>query len=178
MPVTHVALLRGINVGGRNRLPMSELRDLFTEAGCRDVQTYIQSGNVLFQAEPGIVSSLSDTVTKRIAERFSFRVPVVLRAVEEMEGIVRHNPWQGVAEDELHVLFLAEEPAAGRVDRLDPDRSPPDAFIVQGREIYLRLPNGMGRTKLTNDYFDAKLATTSTARNWRTVMKLLALMEA
>jgi uncharacterized protein (DUF1697 family) len=178
MPVTHVALLRGINVGGRNKLPMSDLRDLFIEAGCRDVQTWIQSGNVLFQAEPGIAASLSDTVTKRIAERFRYRVPVVLRATEEMRDVIRHNPWQGIAEDELHVLFLADEPAAGQVDRLDPDRSPPDAFILQGREIYLRLPKGMGRTKLTNDYFDTKLATTSTARNWRTVTKLLALMEA
>jgi uncharacterized protein (DUF1697 family) len=83
----------------------------------------------------------------------------------------------GVAEKELYVLFLADLPALRCIQDLDPDRSPPDAFKVRGREIYLRLPNGAARTKLTNQYFDSKLRTVSTARNWRTVTKLFELME-
>src|SRR5690242_4273690 len=174
MSATCVALLRGINVGGKNKLPMSDLRDLFTAAGCRDVRTYIQSGNVIFEADSAVIASLPDDVSRQIAARFGYRVPVVLRTADEMEAVLRHNPFlaEGVEEKTLYVLFLAGKPAADRIAALDPDRSPPNRFMVQGKEIYLHLPDGAGRTKLTNDYFDTKLATISTARNWRTVTTL------
>jgi uncharacterized protein (DUF1697 family) len=179
MPVTYLALLRGINVGGQHKLPMKELRDMFTEAGCRDVQTYIQSGNVIFQADPDVIALLPGVIAAQIAERHSYRMPVVLRTPEQIGDVIRQNPFlaEGAAEETLHVLFLADRPSAGRIASLDPDRSPPDAFIVRGQEVYLRLPHGAARTKLTNAYFDAKLATTSTGRNWRTVTKLFAMME-
>lgn len=179
MAETYVALLRGINVGGKSKLPMSDLRDMFADAGCREVRTYIQSGNVIFQADRGVIDSLPDAISAEIAARFGYRVPVVTRTVEQMDDIIRHNPFiaQGVPEDELHILFLAERPSASKIDSLDRDRSPPDTFVVRGQEVFLRLPNGAGRTKLTNDYFERKLGTASTARNWRTVTKLRALME-
>ncbi len=178
MTTPYVALLRGINVGGKNKLPMSDLRALFAEAGCEDVQTYIQSGNVLFRAEPGVAATLPETIAARIADRFGYRTPVVLRSAAELDAVIRNNPFiaQGASEDELHVYFLAGKPDAARVAALDPDRSPPDTFAVRGQEVYLRLPHGMGRTKLTNDYIDRTLRTTSTARNWRTVTKLRAMM--
>jgi uncharacterized protein (DUF1697 family) len=178
MSTAYVALLRGINVGGKNKLPMSDLRTLFTEAGCDDVQTYIQSGNVVFRGEPDMIAALPETVTAQIAARFGYRTPIVVRSAAQMDDVIWHNPFiaQGAKDDELHVLFLTEAPDARRIAPLDPDRSPPDTFAVRGQEVYLRLPNGMGRTKLTNDYFDRILATTSTARNWRTVTKLRALM--
>lgn len=179
MSATYVALLRGINVGGKNMLPMNDLRGMFTDAGCRDAQTYIQSGNVIFRADPDVVAPLLGVITARIAERFGYRVPVLLRTTEQIGDVIRHNPFvaAGAAEETLHVLFLADRPSAVSVDSLDPNRSPPDAFIVRGQEIYLRLPNGAGRTKMTNTYFDTKLATTSTGRNWRTVNTICALME-
>lgn len=179
MPATHLALLRGINVGGKNKLPMNDLRDLLAAAGCHDVQTYIQSGNVIFCADATVVASLPDFITAQIAERFGYRVPVMLRTVAQLGEVIRHNPFiaQGAAEETLHVIFLAEQPHADRIAALDTNRSPPDTFIVRGQEIYLRLPNGAGQTKLSNAYFDTKLATTSTGRNWRTVTKLFALME-
>lgn len=175
-----LALLRGINVGGTNKLPMSDLRDLFTQAGCRDVRTYIQSGNVIFRADAAAIASLPGFITERMAERFGYRAPLVLRTTDEMGEVIRHNPFiaEGAAKDTLHVLFLAGRPDARSIATLDPDRSPPDAFIVRGQEIYLRLPNGAARTKLTNGYFDAKLATISTGRNWRTVTTLFALMNS
>lgn len=178
MTAPYLALLRGINVGGKNKLPMRDLTGLFVEAGCCDIQTYIQSGNVLFAADPDTLPSLSAALTTLIAERFGLRVPVVLRTAAEIRDAVRHNPYleQGAPEETLHVVFLADQPDERRIARLDPDRSPPDAFVVRGREVYLRLPNGAGRTKLTNDYLDRTLATISTARNWRTVCQLLALM--
>jgi uncharacterized protein (DUF1697 family) len=174
MPERSVALLRGINVGGKNKLPMSDLREIFTEAGCRDVRTYIQSGNVIFGADAAVIASLPRAVSAAIEARFGYRVPVIIRTAREMGSIVQHNPFvaQGVAEGELHVLFLAKAPSAARIETLDPGRSPPDTFAVRGAEVYLRLPNGAGRTKLTATYFDAKLATVCTQRNWRTVVAL------
>ncbi|MHB8646477.1 MAG: DUF1697 domain-containing protein [Thermomicrobiales bacterium] len=179
MAATHLALLRGINVGGKNMLPMKDLRELFIAAGCRDVRTYIQSGNVIFRADPAVVASLPGSITERIAARFGYRVPVLLRTVEEIGDVIRHNPFiaRGVDEGTLHVLFLAEAPSVRSVGALDPDRSPPDTFVVRGHEVYLSLPHGAARTKLTTAYFDTKLATTSTGRNWRTVKSLFALME-
>lgn len=102
---------------------------------------------------------------------------MVVRTVKQLEEVVFNNPFlkAGADEDTLHVLFLAGLPDPRRVLGLDPDRSPPDAFIVRGQEVYLQLPNGVVRTKLTNGYFDSKLTTTSTGRNWRTVKKLLEL---
>jgi uncharacterized protein (DUF1697 family) len=178
MPATHLALLRGINVGGKNKIAMTDLRSLFVEAGCRDVQTYIQSGNVIFTADATIVTPLADDISAQIAARFGYQVPVVMRTVDQVGDVLRHKPFlaEGAAEEALHVLFLAERPDADRVAALDADRSPPDRFAVRGQEVYLYLPNGAGRTRLTNAYFDAVLATTSTGRNWRTVTMLNALM--
>ena len=173
----HVALLRGINLGGKNRLPMKDLTAMFTEAGCGSVTTYIQSGNVIFEASPALARGIPSLIAKRIAERFGLRVPVMTRTGDELRKIVRGNPFlkAGADADKLHLAFLADVPAAAGVKALDPKRSPSDEFAVRGREIYLHCPNGFARTKLTNAYFDSKLGTTSTVRNWRTVGKLLEL---
>jgi uncharacterized protein (DUF1697 family) len=179
MSATHVALLRGVNVGGKNKLPMKELARMFVDAGCDGVQTYIQSGNVLFRATSPIVENLPVVIAGQIENRFGYRTSIVLRTTEEMRAVVSSNPFiaAGAEEDLLHVLFLASEPDSGRVNNLDSQRCPPDSFAVYGRDVYLYLPNGAGRTKLTNSYFDTKLDTISTGRNWRTVIKLLLLME-
>lgn len=180
--LTHnfLALLRGINVGGKNKLPMKDLVALFEQAGCNHVRTFIQSGNVIFHADRGNVAGLSNGITRRIEERFGHRVPVVLRTAEELGETIRNNPFltSGAQEKTLHVYFLATQPDAHAVDALDLQRSQPDAFLVRGREIYLQLPNGMARTKLTNAYFDSRLSTISTARNWNTVLQLHQLMKS
>ena len=115
-----------------------------------------------------------------VADRFGYRTPVLLRTVEELGETIRKNPFleAGAPEDWLHVLFLASQPDAQRVAALDPLRSPTDAYAVRGREIYLQCPNGVGNTKLTCPYFDSRLATVSTGRNWRTVLKLFELAQA
>jgi uncharacterized protein (DUF1697 family) len=177
---TWVGLLRGINVGGKNLLPMTDLTRLFEEAGCAGVRTYIQSGNVLFTASRARAEKLPGLIASGIGDRFGYRVPVLLRTAAELGEAIRQNPFleAGAPENWLHVLFLANQPDAGRVAALDPLRSPPDAYAVRCREIYLQCPNGVGRTKLTNTYFDSRLATISTGRNWRTVLKLFELAEA
>lgn len=170
----YLALLRGVNVGGNNKLPMRDLAALFAAAGCGRVRTYIQSGNVVFRASADIAAGLPSLLAAQLAERFNCRTPVILRTAAQVGAVLRTNPYlaPGADENALHVLFLAGVPSAERVAALDPDRSPPDTYQVIGQEIYLHLPQGMGRTKLTNAYFDTKLATISTARNWRTVNAL------
>jgi len=172
----HVALLRGINVGGRNRLAMADLAAAFAAEGCSEVRTYIQSGNVLFLAPAARVAAVAVAVEGAIAGRFGFRTPVVIRSAAELARVARANPFllAGADPATLHVAFLAGPPDAGRVAALDPRRSPPDAFAVRGREVYLHLPNGVARSRLTNAWLDAALGTISTVRNWRTVLELLA----
>ncbi|NYF78628.1 DUF1697 domain-containing protein [Granulicella arctica] len=172
----HVALLRGINVGGKNSLPMVELVRMFEAAGCGEVKTYIQSGNVVFRSEN--VAGLGARISEEIAGRLGLRVPVILRSAVQMRSAVAKNPFvkAGVAAELLHVYFLGDAGSAAAVKGLDVERSPGDSFAVVGREVYLHLPNGVARTKLTNVYFDKALGTVSTMRNWRTVGVLAGMM--
>jgi uncharacterized protein (DUF1697 family) len=173
----HVALLRGINLAGKNRLPMKGLSALFTDAGCTDVRTYVQSGNVVFHAGPDLARRIPGLIEKAIRDRFGISVPVVTRSAAELRRVPKGNPYlaRDVDTSTLHVAFLAAKPTAAQIKSLDPDRSPPDEFTVRGRDVYLRLPKGVGRTKLSNAYLDSTLGTTSTLRNWRTVLKLVEL---
>ncbi len=168
----HVALLRGINVGGRNKVPMADLRAAFEEAGCSDVRTYIQSGNVVFGASSSVARSIAQTIERELSERLGVRSPVVTRSAGEMVTALENNPFD---EDEksLSVGFCADKISAKGAAGLDPDRSAGDSFRVCGREIYLHLPNGAARTKLTNAWFDGQLGTVTTFRNWRTVGTLV-----
>jgi uncharacterized protein (DUF1697 family) len=176
----HIALLRAINVGGKNLVPMRELAPMFSDAGCTDVQIYIQSGNVVFCAKDAAVRRVAAQVSKALVDRFGFEVPVLTRSAAELRDVVKKNPFlrSGVPVETLHVAYLADTPSAARIAALDPDRSPPDRFEVRGREIYLHYPNGGGRSKLNTTYFDTRLATTTTVRNWRTTLKLLDLADA
>lgn len=171
----YVALLRGINVGGKNKLPMADLRQIFSDVGARDVRTYIQSGNVLYQGD-----DVSVAVSEQIAARFGYRVPVLIRPARDWASIVANNPFLPEVEDitKLHVAFLDGLPDSEHVAALDPQRSPPDRFVVRGSEIYLHFPAGSARTKLNTSYFDRALKTTSSIRNWRTTLKLLALAKS
>jgi uncharacterized protein (DUF1697 family) len=173
--ILQLALLRGINVGGKNKLPMRDLSALFVEAGCENVRTFIQSGNVVFSANARVAKNLGSVISSGIEERFGLRVPVILRTAEQLRDVISNNPYPRV-EDMLHVVFLADRPSPEKIGTLDPQRSPPDTFIVRGQEIYLHLPNGAGNSKFTNAWFDSKLNTVSTVRNWRTVNSLLAMM--
>lgn len=170
-----VALLRGINVGGKNKLPMKELVVMFEREGCTKVRNYIQSGNVVFEAAPSVVTALPGRLEKAISRRFAYDVPILVRSAAELATVVGTNPFvrPGVDPKRLHVAFLADSPAKSHVSSLDGARSPGDEFTLLGREIYLHLPNGAGKSKFTNAYFDSKLKTTSTIRNWATVNRLL-----
>ncbi len=171
----HVAFLRGINVGGKNKLPMKDLSAVFVAAGCTEAETYIQSGNVICRVNSTLARKVPARVAVCISERFGYRIPVVMRSARELRDVVPGNPFLAAGADAgtLHVAFLADVPKPASIAALDAGRCAPDEFAVRRREIYLRLPNGVGRSKLTNAYFDAKLATISTVRNWRTVLTLI-----
>lgn len=177
--VKHVALLRGINVGGNRKLPMKHLAAMFTEAGCVDAKTYSQTGNVVFRAPSTVAKRLPGTITAAIEQQFGFSVPVVIRSQKELAAGVARNPFlkRGIDTAALHIAFLADIPDPACVTVLDTARSPGDSLILHGRDIYLWLPNGVARTKLTNDYFDRTLKTVSTVRNWNTVLKLLEMAQ-
>jgi uncharacterized protein (DUF1697 family) len=174
---THIALLRGVNLGGKNKLPMHELVAILEEHGATDVRTYIQSGNAVYRAAPKLAARLPALVAASIEARLGFRAPVVARTRAELLAAIEASPFlaQGKEPKTLHLAFLADRPSPAQLAALDPARSPGDAFIVKERDIHLHLPNGVGRTKLTNAYFDAKLGTVSTVRNWRTVLALAEL---
>jgi uncharacterized protein (DUF1697 family) len=176
----HVALLRGVNVGGKNSLPMADLAAMFTAAGCTEVRTYIQSGNVVFVAKAAVAARVPTVVAAAIEKRFGFQSPVVVRTADALRLVGEKNPFLSSRVDttRLHVAFLADAATAARVATLDPKRSPPDAFRVakDRRELYLHFPNGAGKTKLTNVYLDKTLGTVSTMRNWNTVTKLIELV--
>lgn len=176
----HLALLRGVNVGGKNKLPMAALRRLFAAAGCQDVQSYIQSGNVLYRAPPRLARELPRRISAAIAADLGLEVPVVCRSLDALRTAVQANPFAeaGVDPDQLHVMFLAARPQARAAASLDPERSPPDRFALRDQEIYLHCPNGVARTKLSNAYFDRALGTVGTQRSWKTTLKLLELAAA
>jgi uncharacterized protein (DUF1697 family) len=176
-----VALLRAVNVGGRNRVPMAELRSALEDAGLRNVSTVLQSGNVVFDG-PGGEDAAASTIRTTIVEAFGLEVGVSVRTAAELRRVVSGNPFLGGGDRPdpatLHVAFLDAKPAAPDAARLDPERSPPDAFALRGREVYLSYPNGSGRSRLTLGYLETTLGVQGTARNWRTVERLAALLTA
>jgi len=172
---TFAALLRGINVGGRNTIPMPELRASLTARGFTDVSTYIQSGNVVFRTGDDDPVTVAEQVEQLLAEDFATPVAVLLRSHDELRSIAAANPFPGTESDPktLHVVFLERAPSPDAVRGLDPDRSPPDRFSAGTREIYVHYPDGSGRSKLTLDYFERRLDVRGTARNWNTLVELI-----
>jgi uncharacterized protein (DUF1697 family) len=168
MAATHIAFLRGINVGGKNLIKMPALKAHFEALGLENVSTYLQSGNVLFTAK-----------SKRLPIEYGLEVPVVVFSGEELAEVIRNNPFPEATADpaKLLVMFLATSPTENQVAGLDPNRSRLDRFRVVNRQIYIQLARGAADTKLTNAYFDSKLKTVSTGRNWRTVTTIFELMQ-
>jgi uncharacterized protein (DUF1697 family) len=175
----YVSLLRAVNVGGRS-IPMSRLREVYSELGYDDVRSYIQSGNLVFHASQRSEAAVTSAIEAAIADEFGLAVRVLVRSDAEMAKIARSHPFarqvsgKGTA---LYVTFLATKPAAPKVKSIDAARYAPDAFKVVGREIYAVYPNGYGRSKLSLPLFEKALGVEGTARNWNTVTKLAELSQ-
>jgi uncharacterized protein (DUF1697 family) len=163
----YAALLRGVNVGGRV-VPSARLRSAFEKLGYDDVETYIQSGNVVFRSG-GSAASLTAAIERGLAQDFGHPIEVVLRTGAQLRRILNGNPLDDRAAASLHVTFLKKRPSASRVTAIDPDAQLPDEFRVAGTEVFVFCPGGYGRTKLNNAFFERKLGVPATTRNLRTV---------
>ena len=168
----HVALLRGINVGGKHPLPMASLRATLEAAGCAEVRTYIQSGNVVLSHRARSGGRVAAEIEERIAEAAGMEVSVVVRSAAEWTQIVSANPFPAAGPTQLHVVFMKEPVSPSVAEGLDLDALAPEELVVSGRELYLHLPDGMGRAKLPVALERSRLGGTGTSRNWRTVLAL------
>lgn len=172
-----VALLRGVNVGGARKLPMARLRALLSGLGYDDVATYVQSGNAVFSADAGDARRLAQAIERAIEDEFGFEVNVTLRTREELAAVVAANPFPAAASEPkaLHVIFLSEAVDPGRLADVDAAAFEPERFELHGRELYLWLPDGLGRSALAQALTERRLGVSATARNWRTVETLLGM---
>jgi uncharacterized protein (DUF1697 family) len=172
----HLALLRGVNVGGKRKLPMRALEGAFMLTGATEVATYIQSGNVVFESDRPAEACAE--ASEAIEEKFGFRPAVIHRSAAAWRAMIDENPFvaAGIPTETLHVACLEETPAPDASAALDPQAFLPDEFSLGGADVYLRLPNGVARSALTNAVLDRAFGTVSTMRNWRTAVRLLELV--
>ncbi|MGQ0627104.1 MAG: DUF1697 domain-containing protein [Phycisphaerales bacterium] len=170
-----MALLRGINVGGKNRLAMADLAKCFEAAGAANVRTFIQSGNVVFAASSEAAGvGIAQAASAGLLRVHGLRVPIITRTAAAMARIINASPLAvpAMPEEQRFIAFLASTPTPAAAAALAPARSPGDTFVLIGADLHLRITTSAARTKLTTAYFDSTLATTATMRNWRTVAAL------
>ncbi len=171
----YVALLRGINVGGKNSLPMQDLRDIFSALGCEDVTTYIQSGNAVLRSNASR-TLLGSKIEAAVNEKFGFQPKVLLLTVANYRSILAANPFPHAVDNpkSLHVSFMSEAPVDPDLDALETLRSPTESFELLANAFYLHAPDGIGRSKLAAKV-EKCLGVEATGRNWRTATKLAEL---
>jgi uncharacterized protein (DUF1697 family) len=175
MPVV-IAMLRGINVSGHKPVKMEALRKSFEVLGFKHVRTYVQSGNVVFEAGKEVATDLEGRIEKMIRKDFGYEVPVLVRTAKEMEQVLQGNPLagvEGIDETRLHVTFLADKALKSAARDLEALVTKPEQIRVSGREIYLYCPNGYGTSKISNTAIEKKLGVGATTRNWRSVNALV-----
>jgi uncharacterized protein (DUF1697 family) len=176
---TYIAMLRGINVSGKKVIKMERLRATFAELGFSNVQTYVQSGNVVFEASNNSAAVLRGKIEQKILRDFSFSVPVFLKTSREMEEVIKCNPFlkdSAIDQTKLHVTFLSDAPPGSAPGLLQSLAAGLEQFHIVGREIFLYCPHGYGNTKLSNTAIERKLSIGATTRNWTTAKTLLAMM--
>ena len=173
-----IALLRGINIGPRQRVSMPELRALLEDLGHTDVETLVQSGNVVFTSRAG-PATLETQLEQAIEEQLGVDPKVVVRTRDELAAAIEANPFAVPANPKnLHVTFLSGEPDAAAREQIEAAELEPDRLAFAGREIYILYANGMGRSELAKQLGRAKLGVAATDRNWNTVTKLLEMCDA
>lgn len=172
----YIALLRGINVSGHKKILMADLRDLLSDFN--NVQTYIQSGNIIFDSNKRSKALFEKHIFEVIFKNYGFEVPVIVKTTEEWLFAFENNPFlkdNTIDTKQLYVTFLSETPTKENVKVMEQLTYSPDIFIIQNDLVYSWYPNGAGRSKMTINVFEKKLKVSATSRNWNTVTKLLAL---
>ncbi len=176
---TYIAMLRGVNVTGHNSIKMEQLRGLCNRLGFQKAETYVQSGNIVFQAKMENPAVLSKRIGESILDSFGIETPVIIRTSNEVENVVANNPFlkeKDVDSSKLHVTFLSERAQKNSLKRLEELATSQDRFYAASREIYLYCPGGYGRTKLSNNAIEKALSVTATTRNWKTTNALFEMV--
>jgi len=177
---TWIVLLRGINVGGKNILPMKQLSATLAEAGYTDVMTYIQSGNVVLQSSKRRnAGSVARHIEQTLFDTCGLRTPTLVLSVKELEDAIRSNPYPTAESDpkSLHLFFLERAPAESGLSAVSRLKSESESFAILGKTLYLHAPDGVGRSRFARGT-ESALGVAATARNWRTVKKLIELTAA
>ena len=179
MPVI-ISMLRGVNLGGHNKIKMDALWALYESLGLRDPQTYVQSGNVVFRTDKRDLVALATRIEEAIERSFGFRPAVILRTSSELREVIARNPFakrRGIEPSKLLVTFLASAPNAESRDKVLRLNTDPEELRMGGREVYIYFPNGMARPKISWVAIEKMLRTSGTGRNWNSVTRLLELAE-
>lgn len=173
----YISLIRGINVTGHRIIKMTELKQLYEDLGFQEVQTYIQSGNVIFKLDgESSCMELSSRIEKAIFEKFGYNVSVIIRTPEELAKVLNINPYcnaDGTFKDNIYITFLEDYPTVENLEKIRPLSFHPDRFTILGKEVFIDCASGYGTTKLSNTFFENKLNVRATTRNWKTAVKLL-----
>lgn len=176
---TYIALLRGINVTGHNKIKMTELKQLFIDSGFSEVVTYIQSGNVIFQSEQLDILKIEQIIIKAVEKQFGYSIKVLVVTKSQLAAIFNSNPFierENIDTTKLYVTLLSNQPEIDGIEQIEGlTATNDDAFKVIDKSVYLYCPNGYGRTKLNNNLFEKKLKSSATTRNWKTITKLIEL---
>lgn len=175
-----VALLRGINVGKHRRVAMADVRAALAEAGYADVTTHLQSGNVVLDTRERRPDAVERSIEKALRRGLDLEIDVVVRSASALAKVAAANPFldRGADPATLHVAFLKSKPAAAGARALREADFGRDEFVLRGAELYLRYPEGLGRSKMTPAFFERTLRTPATVRNWNVVNKLVELAAA
>jgi uncharacterized protein (DUF1697 family) len=171
-----IVLLRGINVGSGRKVPMTDLKKLCESLGLQNVQTYIQSGNVVFElGRPETIPMLEMRLQQAFSETFGFDIPVIVRTDEEWAESITQNPFlkeENLDIERLHLTFLKELPKPELLEKIKGYQYLPDRYEIIGRDVFIFCAAGYGTSKLVNSFFESKLKVPATTRNWKTVLKL------
>lgn len=167
----YISLLRGINVSGQKLIKMAELAQHYEHWGCKQVKTYIQSGNVLFQSDDP-QEILKERIESGIATAYGFQVPIMVRTLDAWHEVISQIPFDEEQKARTYVFFLSSQPETIPWDAIEKVKKPEEKVILKGQELYLYCPIGLGTTKLSHHFFEKKLKVLATARNWNTVLKL------
>lgn len=179
MPVV-ITLLRGVNVGGHNKIKMDALKALCVSLKLKDPQTYVQSGNVIFRTEEKDLAKLTKRIQDAIERKFGFRPDVILRTASELRDVIARNPFakrSGIEPGKLLVTFLTADPGKEARDKALTIKTDPEELHIIGREAFIYFPNGQGRSKLPLPAIERALKTSGTGRNWNSVTKILEIAE-